>query len=283
MVTVFTFSWRCPLQAGTEDTRSSQLTPAEQQPFDQWRGNDEHFFQATWFSGVKLDAAPEYFYWQEEHNGRKLLHESGFRFGLELSYKEPKDRGWLWAARGKVYFGAVDYDGQTWGGTPLKMTTDYYGGLLELRYGHRWGWGEKQYLDLMGGAGVEGWERSGNGGAPPGYSEYWIPIYLKAGLDLAPKETGWVGALGLKLPVYTTQVADLEKFGLGTATLHPGPMVSGYAEAGYKFTKHFSLTTFFDSYWFKQSSAASSNNGTVIVFQPESKSFEAGAKVGWTF
>ena len=223
----------------------------------------------------KLDVAPEYFYWQEDVNGAKVMDNSGFRIGLEASYEQPKEKGWLSATRFKLYYGEVDYDGQTWGGTPLKTTTDYYGGLLEERYGYRWGLGEKQYLDLMGGIGLDFWLRSLNG--PGGYNEYWLPIYLKAGLEVSPKETGWIGTLGVKAAVYTTQIADFGRMGGGTVTVHPGTMPSGYAEAGYKFTKNLSAAVFFDSYWFSKSSMESG------VYQPESKSYEVGVKVGWTF
>jgi hypothetical protein len=224
---------------------------------------------------LKLEAAPEYFYWQEELDGGKLLDESGFRFGFELSYKPPRDTGWLWAVRGKLYLGSVDYNGalqladdET---IPLKSTTDYYGGLLEGRYGYRFPIGQTQFLDLMAGIGADLWLR--RLGGPGGYDEFWAPIYLKAGLDLASRETGWLGAVGLKLPVYTTEVSNVS----GTVTLHPGPMVSGYAEAGYQFTRNFSATAFFDSYWFTESSVQSG------WFQPESKSYQVGAKLGWTF
>jgi len=114
-------------------------------------------------------------------------------------------------------------------------------------------------------------------GSQYGYDEYWFPISVKAGVDLSPRETGWIGALGLKVPVYTYQTGDFGRLGGGTVTLHPGTMVSGYAEAGYKFTRNLSFSAFFDSYWFKQSPV---NEG---FLQPESKSYEVGAKLGWNF
>ncbi len=224
---------------------------------------------------LKLEAAPEYFYWEEDLDGSKLLDESGFRIGLELSYKPPREQGWLWAGRAKVYGGSVDYNGvlQLEGGetVPLKSTTDYYGGLLEGRFGYRWPLWTEYYLDGLAGLGVEGWLRRLQG--PGGYDEFWLPLYFKAGFDLAPRETGWVGAIGLKVPFYTSQFTNLE----GSDTLHPQPMVSAYAEAGYQFTRHFSATAFFDSYWFHESPVAAH------FFQPESKSYQVGAKLGWTF
>ena len=162
------------------------------------------------------------------------------------------------------------------GGTmPLKSTTDYYGVLGEAGYGYRFGLGQDYFLDLIGRLTLDFWAR--HLGSQYGYNEYWFPISVKAGLDLSPKDTGWVGAIGLKVPVYTYQTVDFGRLGGGTVTLHPGTMVTPYAEAGYQFTKNFSLEAFFDSYWFKQSAV---NNG---FLQPESKSYEVGAKLGWTF
>ncbi len=227
----------------------------------------------------KLEVAPEYFYWQEDYNGVKLLDESGLRYVLGLSYKEPKDEGWLSAFRTEVYYGSVDYNGQTQDGTPVKTTTDYYGGLLEGRYGYRWGLSEQQYIDLMGGIGFEGWLRSLQGEG--GYNEYWYPIYLKAGVEISPEETGWIGTLGVKLPVYTTQIVDFGRVGGPNVTLHPGVMPSGYAEAGYKFTKNLSAVVFFDSYWFSQSPTV--QTAGIEVFQPESKSYQVGVALGWSF
>ncbi len=224
---------------------------------------------------LTLAAAPEYFYWEEDVNGSKLLDETGFRIEVELSYKPRREAGWIWAARGKVYYGSVDYNGflELPGGElqPLKSTTDYYGGLLEARYGYRWPLGQEHFLDLMAGPGDELWLR--RLGGPGGYDEVWLPLYFKAGADLSPRETGWIGALGLKVPFYTAQWANTTP----STTLHPGPMVSAYAEAGYKFGPHFSLSAFFDSYWFTESSVSSG------FFQPESKTYQVGAKLGWTF
>src|SRR5258706_8874040 len=201
---------------------------------------------------LKLEFAPEYYYWEEIRDGVKWLDESGFRYGLELSYKQPVEHGWLGAGRAKIYYGSVDYNGgiQDLTGNiiaPLKSKTDYYGGLIEGRYGYRFNPVPSQFLDVMAGLGFEGWLRRLRDQS--GYDEYWFPIYLKAGLELAPsQETGWIGALGLKLPVYTSEVVDQSRLGLPTVTLHPGINISGYAEAGYKFTKNVSLVAYADSY-----------------------------------
>jgi hypothetical protein len=144
-----------------------------------------------------LGFAPEYFYWQENDGGAKLLDESGLRYGLDLSGKQIQIESWLWAADFKIYYGSVDYNGQTMGGTPLKSTTGYIGGSGEMRFGYRWSLARHQRVELMGGFGFEDWTRSLNG--PGGYTENWLPIYFKAGLELTPDPTGWIGTVGVNL------------------------------------------------------------------------------------
>jgi len=225
----------------------------------------------------KIEVAPEYFYWKEQVSDReKIMDESGLRYGLELSYKQEKDAGWLYAARLKAYYGSVD---QTWNGYSVKTTADYYGGFGELLYGYRWAPARDQYVDAMAGVGVEDWMRRSSG--TNGYCENWLPIYIKAGLESRPEETGWTEAVGIKVPVYTVETVDFQQAGLPDVTLHPGTMVSGYAELGYIFNSNFSVVAFFDSYWFTKSSSAGTK--TVQVYQPESKSYEAGVKLGWIF
>lgn len=227
----------------------------------------------------KLEAGSEYYYWQENDNGRKLLDESGPRYAMELSAKTSLPENWLTTIRFKAYYGHVNYDGQTQGGTPLKSTTDYYGGLVDCGAGYRWTSSKNRYLDLIGRFGVEDWQRDLNGSG--GYGENWLPFYFKAGFETSREREGWTAALGVKIPIYTWQHVDLSKFGAGTLTLHPDSRPSPYAEFGYVFTRHLSVTAYFDSYWFSQSPTVS--NGYVAGFQPESITYQAGLKAGWTF
>jgi len=231
-----------------------------------------------------LGFAPEYYYWQENANGEKLLDESGLRYGLDLSGIQIQKESWLWAAEFKVYYGRVDYNGQTMGGTPLKSTTDYLGGFGEMRFGYRWYWTQHQHVELMGGFGLEDWQRTLNGSG--GYDENWMPIYFKAGLELSPAPKGWIGALGVKVPFYTDQTVDLSRVGGPTFNLYPGVEPSLYADFGYQFSKHLSAEAYFDSYWFAQSPTRDINLGGGLeagFYQPESRTYRVGVKVGWTF
>jgi hypothetical protein len=247
-----------------------------------WFSSDPfHFFGKDVFDHVTVTLAPEYFYWREEVGGQKFVEEKGYRTGLEFSYKEPVDGGWLWASRAKIYGGAVEYDGGlqdpvTGTITPLKSTTDYIGVLAEARFGYRYDLGGWYYLDVMGGMTFDFWDRHLTG--PGAYDEYWFPFSAKAGVDLTPSETGWVGGIDAKVPFYTYQ--DVELPG-DSFSLNPQPMITGDAQLGYQFTRHFSMIAFFESYWFRQSPTI--QHGLFLINQPDSKTFEAGLKVNWTF
>jgi len=223
---------------------------------------------------------PEYFVWQEFVDGRKVLEESGPRFVLGASYKmESDDRGFLFGAQLKGYYGEVGYDGETQSGTPVETTTQYYGGLGEVRGFYRAFAGKSYFLDVFGAFGVEGWRRSlyGEGG----YIEEWIIGYGKLGVELDPRANGWLGSIGVKYPIYTDEVARLSEFGLPDIQLHPGKLPSVFFEGGYQFTKNFSVLATFDSYWFDESDVESV--GPVGFFQPESRNYVAGLKLQWTF
>lgn len=237
---------------------------------------------------LTLDLAPEYYYWHEKdpQTGRKFLDESGFRMALEASYKQPKEQGWLWAVRAKVYYGSVDYNGgiQDPSGTmsPFKATTRYRGALAEARYGYRAKLGQQYVIDTMFGAGVDYWFRDLPSSSDPSilsYDEYFLPIYLKAGFDINPRvEKGWIASVGIKAPVYTKQWI---KSDLGSVTLNPTMRLSGYAQAGYQFTRHMSAIAFIDSYWFGKSDKV--DTGFAAIQQPESYTYSIGLKLGWTF
>jgi hypothetical protein len=132
----------------------------------------------------------------------------------------------------------------------------------------------------MGGATLDFWDRHLNGGGH-GEDEYWFPITLKGGVDLTPRMLGWVGSAGLKVPVFTYEKSHAERYGEGTVSLYPQAMVSAYGELGYQFTRHFSARAFFDSYWFRQSPTV--QQGPFLITQPESQTYEVGAKLDWTF
>jgi len=224
-------------------------------------------------SAWTITFAPAYFYWHESDGGT-IIDESGAQFGLQAAYRDPVERGWLMTGRAKAYYAAADYTAP--GG--VSTTSHYMGGLGEFGGGYRWETGSGRHVDLIGDLGIEDWERTFVGFNNHG--ENWLPIYLKGGIESSPKDNGWIGAVGLKLPVYTIEQVDFSFVGFGTVTLHPATRPSGYAEGGYRFNRHLSVAAFFDSYWFGQDTTTKGGGGFV---QPSVFTFQAGLNVGWTF
>jgi hypothetical protein len=226
-----------------------------------------------------LEFNPEYYVWKEfKDNGQRWLTESGPRFVFGVSEMPVKDRGWLFGAQGKVYYGEVDYDGRlqdgTPDGTPYKSTTVYFGGVFEPQLVYRKPFNKSRYaFDTTVGIGFEGWVRDLSSDTDiHGYVENWYTFYLRGGIAVqAPHQKGWTAGAGFKLPFYTIEEVDMTRnFGMMT-TLYPQMMISPYGFLGYRFTKGFSLQATFDSFWFNKSSYDRSGS-----HQPESQRWSVG-------
>jgi hypothetical protein len=230
----------------------------------------------------KIEAGAEYYYWQESQGGSKLLDITGPRYVLECSDKRVYPDNWLATVHAKVYYGQVDYHGQTQSGVGVNTFADYYGGELDFGGGKRWvSTKHEQNIDLVGRFVVEYWQRTFTG--PGGYTEDWLPLSVKFGVETSPTgNKGWTSALGVKMSVWTFEHVDWSQFGVGSFNLNPAQRPAGYAELGYQY-KHFSLTAYFDSYWFGRSDTDYNGNGFVAVYQPNSWTYSAGLKAGWTF
>jgi hypothetical protein len=232
---------------------------------------------------IKVEAGAEYYYWEESQYGAKILDITGPRYVLEISDKRVWPDNWLMTIHAKVYYGQVDYHGQFQNGAPVNTFVDYYGGEVDFGGGRRWiSTKHEQNIDLVGRFCVEYWERTLTGTG--GYTEDWLPLSVKFGVETSPTGyKGWTSALGVKMSLYTFEHADLSQYGIGSIDVNPAQRPAGYAELGYQY-KHFSLTAYFDSYWFGRSGVDYNGNSLGIgVYQPNSWTYSAGLKAGWTF
>ena len=142
----------------------------------------------------------EYFVWKEyDDHGKMLLKESGLRGGISLSIEDIEE---IFNIQLFNYFetvlygGVVNYDGQTWGGTPLKSDVSYLGLRVETGLGIYKSYRIIPYL----GIGTEAWIRDLTR-VPGGYKELWDLIFYKLGIkgkvnvlrgDLSLD--GWIGS-----------------------------------------------------------------------------------------
>ncbi len=170
--------------------------------------------------------------------------------------------GPLYQVGGRVYFGTVDYNGQTQSGIPLTTNSDYIGLKFEGLAGYRfvrWHHG----IDLVGGGGWEYWSRSiqnalaVDGSPAYGYLEQYNVLYAKLGVGFSKDFGTWSYRVlaGGNYPLYTHEHANLGD-GLN---LSPGRELSGFAGVTFEFgpsTKdHFGLILSYESFRFSQSSA----------------------------
>jgi hypothetical protein len=248
-----------------------------------------------------LNVGIERFAWEEFTGGQRLLKEGGMRFavGLKTDTFDRPSSGTIYGFEGRLYFGQVDYDGQTqsvitaYDGLPLRSDTLYVGGLGEALVGQRFG--GQQGVDLLAGVGVNNWVReieasqtmSGGTIVYTGNAvEQYFILYTKFGIGLYRRGTNRYGHLqiGAKYPFYTYEyVDDID------LALYPTEDWSGYAQLRIGSAKpgdaRFDITVYYDSFRFGQSPAEPfTRNGTAyIAFQPESHMDVVGLTVGLYF
>ncbi|HKJ70428.1 MAG TPA: hypothetical protein VKA55_01560 [Gammaproteobacteria bacterium] len=240
-----------------------------------------------------LHLGVEHFKWKESdpnQPSRELLEESGPRLAGTVTFDNflKPDEGLVYALKGRLYYGEVDYDGETQAGVPLRTDVEYAGTLAEGRAGYRFpltwaGMG----LDVLGGLGGEYWSRDihdgydANGNKAQGYQEEYTVAYARAGLALADLSYAeWFGRLeaGARYPLDVQErIDDFD------ADLSPGSKISLYASYEISRTTaaghQVGVTFYYDSYRFKESPSASSSLG--LVRQPKSDMDVFGLRLGW--
>ncbi len=246
---------------------------------------------AEWSIGAGL----EDYRWQEFLVGSSLTPlETGVRGTINVEWTQDGDYGWLFAYRGKLYFGQVQYDTytqQTY--TPVSTTTHYSGVAQEAQIFHRTDVANYQ-LDYVGGLGLDTWRRAIENN---GYFqiEDFLIIYLRGGFKIGqPKHgTGLHGGGGLKYPVTTWEDAHLDSMGYtSNPILKPGKDISLYAQLGYRISARWDVVAYYDSWRFKQSPKVTATSTTEIcngilcvydIWQPKSNMDAFGLRVMYSF
>jgi len=232
----------------------------------------------------------ENYTWKEFSGGSRLIRESGPLFGVGFAYQF-KFRDEVTLKPGvELFAGSVDDDGTTQAGVPFRTTTDYFGLKLQAEVGRRFALGKAFSIEPIGGIGVRAWMRDINdgraeGGSPvDGYNEEWVSLHLRlgvrGGLDLS-NASALFAEVGLKVPLYNESTRHLANGGLDDeVTMHPGKMVSLFAETGLKL-RTFRISVFYDGLRFSESDVE--YNSSVGYYQHESRADIYGIKAASTF
>jgi len=227
----------------------------------------------------------ESFTWKEyDDRGSQLLKESGLISGIGSSVRSDIADSLVLRAKGELFGGTVNYDGQTQTGTPAETDTDYVGLKIEGNLGWKFMVAEKSSLEPFAGLGYRWWQRDIRDTLyAAGYEETWWSFYARLGIHGNHIFSGQLKAFaeaGVKIPAINKNKVDLNVVGLSTVTVEPGNKASVFAEAGIKWTR-FKASLFYEGMRFSKSDPVIVNN--VQVWQPESKADIFGVNVGMDF
>jgi hypothetical protein len=231
---------------------------------------------AEWSADVHY----ERFRWVESTDPR--VTERGPRVGIGASWIQNKASGWVAAYHGELYGGSVHYTGSyLFSGAPAEGTTVYSGILNELNAIYRFS--DERGFQLVSGLGLDYWTRK----LSETQSEDWSVVYARLGAALGGRTTqGWFAGGGVKYPIYVDEDAHLTHIGFDSSPrLHPIGAFSPYADIGYRFGRHWTLSGYYDSYRFKESLKARTTMGgtSFLVFQPTSKVDTLGLRLHYHF
>jgi hypothetical protein len=238
-----------------------------------------------------LYGAVESFAWKEfDDSGARVVKESGPLFGIGLAYSHEFEDRITVTPKGELFFGSVDYDGQTQTGVPVTSTVGYFGFKLDGDLSIKFNVTQRFFLEPFGGLGLRWWIRdiedgtTSTGAVASGYAEGWTTLYgrlgVRGGIDVS-KQTMMFFETGVKLPFFNENTAYLSDAGLGSdVTMHPGRQASFFAEAGTKISR-VKASLFYDSMRFSKSAGVVS--GAFVYWQPKSTADIYGVKIGATF
>lgn len=242
------------------------------------------------FSRLMFGAGIEQFTWEElDADGYQFLIEDGQRFTLSVLYQTESTKGdSITEFSGDVYFGTVNYDGETQDGVQLFSDTGYMGARLQFANESYFLMGKQHSLGVLGGVGMETWQRDLQdstdvlGRNVTGYEETYFMIYLKLGLAWRYQSGAWQQRLkfGLRRPILVEEyISDFD------VSLSPEPTTTLFVawEHTWKLSRQNSLgvNLYYDRTHFEASDVEDSTIGPVL--QPESDTTSTGIKVLYTF
>jgi len=149
-----------------------------------------------------------------------IMDEDGILHGLRGEFTVHNLNNIMWRVMGRFSAGGLDYDGKTWGGTPLTMDTDIF--VLSLRglLGRDFNLGNSIITPLIG-LGYRYWNDDSSGNTA-GYEREIKYLYSPIGFETASlAREDWIWGIR----------AEYDLFWRGKATSHLGDAVTGLSDA----------------------------------------------------
>jgi hypothetical protein len=230
---------------------------------------------------LTLSGGVDYLRWKEITV--PAVKETGPLYGLGVAYTQNRDEGALFAYRGKLWGGSVNYDGATlFGGTPVQSTTNYTGLSNELQVRWRKPGKTGGNLDGVLGAGLDVWRRSLSSVQNEDYAIGYLRLGVESGTDDSSR---WTVSMGFKYPVWTYENAHLDQIGFDSnPILHPGRQISPFGSLGFRFTPKLQIVGHYDGFRFGRSSPVQANEvamglGPTTLVQPATTMSVFGIRV----
>ncbi len=139
-----------------------------------------------------------------------LMEENGGFIGGQIDIDSPLNRSSQLSLDGELLLGRTDYDGQTWGGTPVEATTSDWIARLEGRYLSF----RQAPVSPAIGLGVRHWEQNlgGAGGYRRSHTYYYVPLGVRIGSgdpERLLRPTLYLGYRGLLGGTVKSQLSDV--------------------------------------------------------------------------
>lgn len=180
-----------------------------------------------------VEAGIEHYDWRE-HTTPIVVHEHGARFSFAAGILQPKQQGLLFAYRGVIYGGNVDYNGSF----QFDATRAASGGATYLGTTQgaqaRWRWPGS--ADALLGLEYETWNRQ----LSTTQEETYRTVSLRLGVEhLASATSRVVLGGGMRYLLATGEDATIEEAGITYALgLRPGRGSNPFVRAGYRVMSH---------------------------------------------
>jgi hypothetical protein len=232
---------------------------------------------------LSVSTGIEYLNWAEDTSPK--VTEKGPLFAFGLNWTQDKSDGPLFAYRGKIYLGSVDYEGADLvTNAPLSGSTEYTGMEHEAQIRLRKVRGDYTFEPLLG-VGINTWNRQ----LSSIQKELYVVGYARAGVEFKRSEAKGIDVgFGIRYPFYVDENAYFnETFGSSNNPhLEPKGRLSAFANIGYRFTDNLQLTGYYESIKFDDSDPVIVNCTCILshgAYQPASTMNILGVKLQYRF
>ena len=239
------------------------------------------------YAAVSIGAGIEQYRWQETFpSGASADREQGSRYALFLGDEIPLGERLSVVLRSKLALGHPGYTGQTQAGMPVVASTDSLGlnntllGVFHATLLHH-------PADYSVGLGYDFWQRDIHNPAGGDQTEDWLVEYVQAGTEIHQhRNRGWHGGVVLTYPLRITENIHLAALGGDSnPPLSPGRELGYGLDAGYRFTRHWDISGYWQhrSYAKSPGVAVSFSGVPATVYQPRSVNDLYGLALAYRF